>query len=105
MRDSYRESIRFHLAGVLAILGLVGTLRTESQAAGPVPKALIIGDSISVGYTPYVVQQLKGRIDVVHNKGNGQHSGYARHNRVRDRKSNGCIGSGNRAICGDLQRS
>jgi len=34
------------------------------------PRVLIIGDSISIGYTPYVQQMLKGRAVVTHNSGN-----------------------------------
>ena len=33
-------------------------------------RVLIIGDSISIGYTPYVTKALAGRAQVVHNKGN-----------------------------------
>ncbi|MCD6394199.1 MAG: glycoside hydrolase family 97 N-terminal domain-containing protein, partial [Planctomycetes bacterium] len=33
-------------------------------------KVLIIGDSISIGYTPYVAEILKGKAVVTHNKGN-----------------------------------
>lgn len=36
------------------------------------PKVLIIGDSISIGYTPYVEQSLAGQVAVVHNAGNAQ---------------------------------
>lgn len=32
------------------------------------PKVLIIGDSISLGYTPYVIEMLKDKADVEHNK-------------------------------------
>lgn len=39
------------------------------------PRALIIGDSISLGYTPYVQDMLRGRVEVVHNPGNAQHTG------------------------------
>jgi hypothetical protein len=39
------------------------------------PKVLIIGDSISIGYTPHVVQMLKGNAVVKHHKGNAQHTG------------------------------
>ena len=42
------------------------------------PQVLIIGDSISLGYTPYVVESLKSEARVVHNKGNAQHSGTGR---------------------------
>jgi len=36
------------------------------------PRVLIIGDSISIGYSPYVQQFLAGRATVVHNAGNAQ---------------------------------
>lgn len=38
-------------------------------------KVLIIGDSISIGYTPYVKEALSGKAQVFHNPGNAQHSG------------------------------
>lgn len=39
------------------------------------PKILIIGDSISIGYTPYVRQVLQDKAIVKHNQGNAQHTG------------------------------
>ena len=39
------------------------------------PKILIIGDSISIGYTPFVKEALSSRCDVFHNPGNAQHTG------------------------------
>lgn len=41
----------------------------------PSKKVLIIGDSISLGYFPYVKKMLEGEVDVVHNPGNAQHTG------------------------------
>lgn len=41
----------------------------------PKPKVLIIGDSISLGYTPYVKELLKDDAIVIHNKGNAQYTG------------------------------
>ncbi len=38
-------------------------------------KILIIGDSISIGYTPFVQNALKNEAIVVHNPGNAQHTG------------------------------
>ncbi|QGY43057.1 SGNH/GDSL hydrolase family protein [Maribellus comscasis] len=38
-------------------------------------KVLIIGDSISIGYTPFVKEALADKATVVHNEGNGQHTG------------------------------
>lgn len=37
-------------------------------------KILIIGDSISIGYTPFVKENLKEVAEVFHNPGNAQHS-------------------------------
>ncbi|SHE65180.1 Lysophospholipase L1 [Mariniphaga anaerophila] len=39
------------------------------------PKILIIGDSTSLGYTPFVKEDLKEVADVFHNPGNAQHTG------------------------------
>ena len=36
------------------------------------PNVLIVGDSISIGYTPFVRKALKGKANVIHNKGNAQ---------------------------------
>lgn len=61
---------------------LVATLTTllASGAAEPQPKkdlpqVLIIGDSISIGYTPQVKQMLQGEAIVTHNKGNAGPTG------------------------------
>ena len=50
-------------------------LLTASLGAKDLPKALLIGDSISIGYTPHVVAVLKGKVEVRHHKGNAQHTG------------------------------
>lgn len=34
------------------------------------PKVMLLGDSISIGYTPYVKKLLKGKAEVIHHKGN-----------------------------------
>jgi lysophospholipase L1-like esterase len=39
------------------------------------PKILIIGDSISIGYTPFVEDYFSGKAMVSHNPGNAQHTG------------------------------
>ena len=56
------------------------TAKNPSQAIDvpritELPKVLIIGDSISIGYTPYVAQILKDKAVVRHNKANAQHTG------------------------------
>lgn len=44
------------------------------------PNVLIIGDSISIGYTPFVKNALEGRAHVVHNPGNAQDTGVGHEN-------------------------
>ncbi len=39
------------------------------------PKILIIGDSISIGYFPFVKDALANKAEVFHNPGNAQHTG------------------------------
>jgi hypothetical protein len=39
------------------------------------PRVLIIGDSISIGYTPFVKKALRDQAIVIHNPGNAQHTG------------------------------
>lgn len=39
-------------------------------------KVFIIGDSISLGYTPFVQENLGNIADVIHNPGNAKHTGY-----------------------------
>ena len=48
---------------------------TSLIAGDSMPRILIIGDSISIGYTPYVNEMFQGRAEVVHNPGNAQHTG------------------------------
>jgi hypothetical protein len=50
-------------------------LLTASLGAKDLPKALLIGDSISLGYTAHVVAALEGKVDVRHHRGNAQHTG------------------------------
>jgi len=48
---------------------------STALGAKDLPKALLIGDSISIGYTPHVVTALKGKVEVIHHRGNAQHTG------------------------------
>ncbi len=45
------------------------------STSAELPRILLIGDSISIGYTPFVQAHLKGRAIVEHNPGNAQHTG------------------------------
>ncbi len=55
------------------LLGLFSSflaLGADSPQTKEPPQVLIIGDSISIGYTPHVKQTLLAEANVVHNKGN-----------------------------------
>lgn len=73
LRQAFHYSmtqLRFLL--VALILAAIGN---SLVAVDRQPRILIIGDSISIGYTPYVQEMLQGRATVVHHKGNAQHTG------------------------------
>lgn len=61
-------------ASLVLACGLIhGAAAQESRSTSDsreTPKALILGDSISIGYTPVVVERLKGKIDVRRPKAN-----------------------------------
>jgi hypothetical protein len=59
----------------LAFTGLFAQQEEKPRPAQPLPNVLIIGDSISIGYTPHVAEMLKGSATVEHNEGNAQHTG------------------------------
>lgn len=52
---------------IVSFLALCGALYQPAK-----PKVLIIGDSISIGYFPFVKEALKDKAEVYHNAGNGQ---------------------------------
>jgi lysophospholipase L1-like esterase len=54
----------------LAILVIVLTASSAKK-----PKILIIGDSISIGYTPFVKKYFTDKAIVMHNPGNADHTG------------------------------
>jgi alkaline phosphatase D len=57
------------------ILPLIFIVACCGSGVAELPKVLIIGDSISLGYTPHVVRMMENEAIVVHNRGNAQHSG------------------------------
>jgi lysophospholipase L1-like esterase len=57
------------------ILATLLTACGHTPATSPsLPTVLVIGDSISIGYTPHVARALKDTATVVHNEGNAQWS-------------------------------
>jgi lysophospholipase L1-like esterase len=59
----------------LASLNLQADQTENVPLETQLPKVLIIGDSISIGYTPYVTKMLQGKVIIKHNKGNAQYTG------------------------------
>jgi len=55
---------------VLIILAIVLTASNTGK-----PKILIIGDSISIGYTPFVKEYFKDKANIIHNPGNAGDTG------------------------------
>ena len=58
----------------ICFLLALGWSNHPSVAEQSLPKVLVIGDSISIGYTPPLVQILEGTATVLHNPGNAAHS-------------------------------
>lgn len=58
---------------LLSILLLAITISSFNYKT---PQVLIIGDSISLGYTPYTKKHFAEKAIISHNIGNAQHSGY-----------------------------
>lgn len=72
-----QRSLLFVIGATLLLIGAAGSIRAQdNSAANPkLPEVLIIGDSISIGYTPFVIEMLKSEAKVTHNKGNAAHTG------------------------------
>jgi hypothetical protein len=69
---------RFVLLGLLILVPCRvqgASNQPQDSTSLSLPKVLLIGDSISIGYTPHVVQALNGRAEVTHHPGNARHTG------------------------------
>lgn len=64
-----------HKRLALLALALIVLLPTSADAQKKLPRVLIIGDSISIGYTKPTQQLLNGKADVRRIPGNGGHTG------------------------------
>lgn len=60
---------------LLTVLTPLGINQTESDGVKALPNVLLIGDSISIGYTPHVARLLAEKANIIHNPGNAQHTG------------------------------
>lgn len=50
--------------------------RADASPGTNLPKVLVIGDSISIGYMAFLPELVSGTAEVVHNPGNAQHTGF-----------------------------
>jgi hypothetical protein len=64
----------------LTIVASMIILMILSGFTGRKAKVLIIGDSISIGYTSFVKKELDNKAIITHNPGNAQHTGYGLEN-------------------------
>ena len=71
MRTRRAPSLRTQFCEAL----LAGALLAAPLAASDLPRVLLIGDSISIGYTPHVTERLSGMLEVEHHPGNAGHTG------------------------------
>ena len=53
---------------MMSFVSLQSSLAQQAEQATELPKVLIIGDSVSLGYTPTVVATLEGKAVVEHNR-------------------------------------
>jgi lysophospholipase L1-like esterase len=59
---------------LLAAIPCPALLAQDETKEVALPKVLIIGDSISMGFTPHVSRQLEEKAAVTHNRGNAKHT-------------------------------
>ncbi len=55
---------------------IVATMHAQGNDEVALPNVLIIGDSISIGYTKPLQKMLEGKAIITHNPGNAQHSAF-----------------------------
>lgn len=64
------KNIWIALCLIVCLMAMPTSSTAEEKSDDPLPKVLLIGDSISNAYTSHVKQVLKGQATVVHHKGN-----------------------------------
>ncbi|HNX36473.1 MAG TPA: DUF1080 domain-containing protein [Kiritimatiellia bacterium] len=67
-----RMRVAMTVRGVVGVLLAAGCWRTSPAFAAERPRVLLIGDSISIGYTPFVKAALSNRMEIVHAPGNNE---------------------------------
>lgn len=78
IRQGYPKKPDVHSIGDLsakAIEGLEAALAARKNAGKPLPRVLLIGDSITGSYQNAVMKHFEGRAEVYKNPGNAEHTG------------------------------
>ena len=73
---TFSRRVFLWLGLICLAIGSQSSRGAEPVAAKALPKVLIIGDSISLGYTPVVKEMLAGQAEVLRPATNCQHSGF-----------------------------
>ena len=71
------------------------------QSNAALPRVLLIGDSISIGYTKPVIELLEGKVDVQRCRGNAGHTGMGLvnfSNKKPEPDCEGCKGTGRHVV-------
>ena len=66
-----RRAVIYRL-GTLAVLPLLALVVAADPAQPQLPRVLLIGDSISIGYTPLTAKLFEGKAKVTHHAGNAE---------------------------------
>lgn len=72
----HRCGMKLAAAIAIVLIACACTEQPVEEKEKAMPDVLIIGDSISIGYTKPLIEVLEGKATVVHNPGNAQHSGF-----------------------------
>jgi len=75
MMEAGHQYQKYSMEKFAKICILILPLVTVSAFQQKKAQILIIGDSISIGYTPFIQKNLKTVAEVLHNPGNGKHTG------------------------------
>jgi lysophospholipase L1-like esterase len=70
-----KRSLLIPISWVLVFTSMFAYGSENARLQRPLPHVLIMGDSISIGYAPYVAEMLKGEAIVSHHKGNAGQTG------------------------------
>jgi len=75
MINKAKKELEYMINSKIYITSIILAFILLTECKERKPKILIIGDSISIGYTPFVKAHFGDNAIITHNPGNGQHTG------------------------------